>query len=257
MLYQITIAQAVQLMANFINHPDLCPKRNSIPIGGTLTSDVLFQSRPTPPSGIIRGRRGWFTYPNSASNQLTVVWESAAVEQNRIDDRATMGQNLYKPADGDIIYFNGGTDCNVEDFEIMTFLNNSMNFTRPVADVIINDLEAQRLNSFFKNRALVSSEGVSMVVSNAMFFTEDDDDSLDAFRMDSNGTPMTHFRYFFGFSEGAEYGGQHLRVILIGVDQSGRNLIGNNALVLQKSWPPSPQPLNQLVSSEEGALFHV
>ncbi len=256
MLYQITIRQAVQLMANFINHPDLCPKRNSIPIGGTLTSDVLFQSRPTPPEGVVRGKRGWFAYPNSASNELTVVWESATVEDNRIDDQTTMGQNLYKSAGQDIIYFNGGTDCDVEEFEIMTFLNNPLNFTRPASDVIIDAMEAQRLSSFFINRMLVSSQGIPLVMSNAMFFMEDDDDSLDIFRMKSDGTPMSHFRYFFGFSDSAEHGDQHLRVILIGADSNGRNLIGENALVLQKSWPPSPQPLNELVSTEEGVLSH-
>jgi hypothetical protein len=241
--YQIDMDEALDLMVNFLNQSDLNPLTNGIPIGGTLTIDALSNRIDDPAAeqeGIYQGRRGWFCYMSGGADSLALAWEGVAVRKNQINDVSTINKNGLSLPDlnNGLISFRRTDTGAVTRQEVMAFLATTSNFEVPVRNLILPTSQARRMSDSYGINSFKFADGTEMNESNAIFFNEGSDNSLQMFRRNM-GKPITHFRYFFGFSD-AHYGRQCIRVILMGVDEYGNNLIGPEACVLQKSWPPSP-----------------
>jgi hypothetical protein len=240
--YQIDMDEALDLMVNFLNQSDLNPLANGIPIGGTLTIDALSNRIDDPAverEGIYQGRRGWFCYINGGVDSLALAWEGVAIRKDQINNIKTITNELYLPdPNHGLISFRRTNTGAVTREEVMDFLATTTNFDRPVRNVILPISQVGRMTNSYEINSLKFADQTEMNESNAIFFNESSDNSLQMFRRNM-GKPITHFRYFFGFSA-AHYGRQCIRVILMGVDEYGNNVIGPQACVLQKSWPPSP-----------------
>jgi hypothetical protein len=241
--YQIDMDEALDLMVNFLNQSDINPITNSIPIGGTLTIDALSNRIDDPAAereGIYQGRRGWFCYMSGGADSLALAWEGVAIRKDQINDVGTINKNeLYLPdANHGLISFRRTNTGAVTREEVLDFLATTTNFQRPAGNLVLPVSQIRRMTDSYGTNSLRYTDGTEMNESNAIFFNEGSDHSLQMFRRNM-GKPITHFRYFFGFSD-VHYGRQCIRVILMGVDEYGNNLIGSEACVLQKSWPPSP-----------------
>jgi hypothetical protein len=240
--YQIDMNEALDLMVNFLNHQDIRPESNGIPIGGILTAGSLMQridDISEERARVYKGRRGWFCCTNGSLSSLALAWEGVAVRKDQIGDSNTIGEELYLPdrTNGLIFFTRTNTDPVTRE-EVMDFLATTTNFALPTQDLVLPQVQVRRMNDSYRAGGLKFSDGTDMIESHGIFFNESSDTSLAMFKRNA-GKPITHFRYFFGFSD-SHYGRQCIRVILIGVDQYGNNLIGSEACVLQKSWPPSP-----------------
>ncbi len=241
--HEIDMDEALDLMVNFLNEPDLIHLSNGTPIGGTLTIDALNQDIAGSSDGgreVYQGRRGWLCCDGNDFNSLVLAWEGVAIRKDRISDTDTANlRELHLPDENvGLIFFPRTAGQPVTSDELMTFLRTPSNFANPVNNRVLSTQRAMALIDNYSGITPGLSYGTSRMESKAVFFNETSDNSLANFRRGA-GKGITHFRYFFGFSSG-NYGNHCIRVILIGVDSMGNNLIGPMECVLQKSWPPSP-----------------
>jgi hypothetical protein len=236
-------------------NPALAPPSEPIPIekAGELISDLLSNSNPkvtditsyalggTFPAKLLRvhpdssGVLLWFCFKGGAKPELFLALEQlkqydpANLPQLPINPNLTRPQNPFKNTNG--------TQHSPAD--LVTFLKNhsvKTNTSIPIKNLLVKKY-VESFDSLMNQ--ILDGNNKRYNDYNFSFFEENAAKNLKTLvdQAGSNG----FVRYYFGFDELEKP--NRIRVILVSVNSAGKNITtinGQNALIVQKSWPPPP-----------------
>lgn len=220
----ISRTQADNILSNYLKETDLL-KLTDHTFGGTFPKDSVYTSDPRDRSV---GVRFWFCYNPAGNPKVFLAGERL--------HSFTFPTTSDEPQDSmlftvDASFSYGGT-LGGGGTVVMDYLEHN-----PIP------LPASTLTQVSKAEVITYANNFRQLVSgmphyldyNFTFFIYDNTKDFEKFFAQPG---MTHVRYFFGFDNSDAV--NKIRVALVGVDATGRNLVGTNSVILQKSIPPPP-----------------
>lgn len=240
----IPYTKARSLVQAYLSEKNINAIQRGISFGGSVETASLKQK---PPYVAIPGVRFWLCYDMSANGpQLFAGAEHVTIEYDQIGEFATMKSILKAPtADSMFTYKN----ADISDKAVDAYLSDAANFKMGVDRVITKDPDpvsgmpgAIKYVDNFLNQFPTQPNGTSYNPIGASFY-DDLDFDIDQFlnQKDSKGNTITHARYIFGIENTVADHQYPLRMVLFGVDFDGSTLINQNALILERGWPPRPK----------------
>lgn len=235
MSHIISFSDAVTLVGGFIR--ELRAHAVHVSLGGTISKEaidggesLIKANRP------YTGNMGWFCLNRENNNYPKLFM---AFEKNNDYQRGTM---VNAPAKNTLICpdknstFTFNTAGNTEEF-----LRSHSTSAQNMVDKRITKQEVINFKENFRSHELFSLLNLRPYG----FFENDGQMEGDVmkFLLQPN---LKYIRYYFGYDKAERYKEGRIRVILVGVDENGKNLVPGGSpqfiarknVILQKSWPP-------------------
>lgn len=220
----ISRTEAGNIFSAYLNETELL-NRTEGTFGGTFPKDSVYTSDPTDRTV---GLRLWFCYNPNGNPKVFLAGERLHSFSFPTVKDEPQNSKLFT-VDASFKY--GGKSTSGSD--VMTYLEQS---TMPVPTDIVQISKAEVVEYSNNFKQLVSGLPQQHYLDyNYTFFIYDNTKEFEDFFRQPG---ITHVRYFFGFDDSDKV--NKIRVALVGVDASGRNLLGSNSVILQKSIPPPP-----------------
>lgn len=237
----VLIEEAAKLSYTYLKHPELSKIFNSYSTGGTLPAkyfEIKYDS-----GGVLF----WFCYKPGNNPELFLAMEqlewydTTRLPQKPISNFLKKSKNLFK--------YNGSTSSSKDVINYFVTHTESVNEDEDIPNALVQ----QYVNSF-DSLMNAKSDGKGKYCTYPFSFFDRRRDFEDGKFVQSRDyedfisqTPKNGFvRYYLGFDENDS--SNRIRVILFSTDSSGRNITkkrpsskSNDALILQRSWPPPPQ----------------
>lgn len=237
----IPYSKARSLISAYLSDTTINAIKNGTSLGGSVDRKAL-ESKP--PYIAIPGIRFWICYDlETTPPQLFASAEKTAIEYSDIGNFDTMKSILNAPSGGGIFHYKS---ADISNAAIDEFLSNKQNFLLASDRILPKNFDPKTdqpgvtdyVNTFLahfpkqKDGASYNPIGVS--------FYDDLDFDIETFLQQKNsaGEQITHVRYVFGIEQSDVKLDYPLRMVLFGVDSDGSTLIGENAIILEKGWPP-------------------
>jgi hypothetical protein len=236
--YKISYNDAVKLIEGFINQPNLLEIGKNQAIGGTVGKEAIKKSNAIN----YKGCMAWYcshTQNLSDFPKFFLAFEDGQYNPENVPDNPS-SDSLFYPLDTIKYDFEKVSKNNVElmlNSEKTPWKSDGKIDKKTVEDLIKNipsDMNGNLYNrykcSFFENQRVLNMD-IEKFLSNP---------ELDA------------VRYYFGYDEGDDYKkSNRIRIILIGVDKEGKNILPENKeeetyFILQNSWPPPPPKIQTI-----------
>ncbi|MBN7813106.1 hypothetical protein J0A68_19280 [Algoriphagus sp. H41] len=231
--YRISLEEAAKLILAFLNERNLIDLARNEAIGGTVSEAAI--------RGVgleYFGCMGWYCRDNSGRfPKLFMAFEDGSYKVGDVasEPRAT---TLFYPAS--TFTYSGRIDY----------------------DSVVDMLLSQQMPLSIPPDKEIDKDDVSFLLHN--FPTDENEVPYNKFRcsffenrgfvnrdvMDFLGyTGLKAVRYYFGYDESDSHKeSNRIRIVLVGVDDEGKNIITaeapttNTPRILQNSWPPPPPP---------------
>jgi len=232
MPHKISFPEAISLLHSYIYLSPFEPIKNMLPIGGHIELSSL-QGSPIPPDNsvdlMVRGTRSWYISDDSTemSNEnfslknalyFSVAFESVRIRDTYSPERGIKSPTLYSCERESMIYPNPEISVNQFLIDYDESQPSHLEFTD-------EDVEVMAGNFALKFPCNPTSV--------AFFINDNNDLAINDF-LSNEG--ITSVRFFYGYNPRLDK--DNIRLILIGVDQNSNNIIGENSVILEKSWPP-------------------
>lgn len=232
--FKISLDEAAYLILSFLREPTLYELAINEAIGGTVSRDAIKNEH----GAVYNGSMGWYCRNDDGIKEfpkLFMAFEDGSYDVAKVPKLPTSTKLKYP---GHTFTYNGKvneeevinmlkTDCFplVDDLEIDK--DDLLNFINKFP----NDSHIKPYNkypcSFFENRGKVTLD-------------------MRDFLEPSN---LKAVRYYFGYDSSYSHAkSNRIRVIFVGVDSDGNNIIGSDermtvtSRLVQNSWPPPPPP---------------
>lgn len=232
MSHKISFIEAVRLLHSYIYLSPFEPIKNNLPIGGHI---LLSSVEGRPANGVdsedllVRGTRCWYICGNNSeasrenyslqdSMCFSVAFESVKIRDTYNPERGSKSPILYSCTRESMI--DPDPDISVNQF-LMTY-NGSQPSQQEFTDVEVDVMTRNFAIKFPCNPTSV-----------AFFLNDNNDFAIDEFL---NNEGIRSVRFFYGYDPRLDH--DNIRLILIGVDENSNNIVGANAVILEKSWPP-------------------
>lgn len=234
--YKISLDKATALVLAFINRPELKSIAFEEAIGGTVFAESIKK-----PAGILyEGSMGWYCRNTTGIKEypkLFMAFEDSVYDPTNVPKEPIGEELIYS---GRTFVYSGRIDSqSVRDMLSLDRYPLVPDQKIPKSD-LMNFLTQMPMDhnqkpfnkfkcSFFENRGADGRRDV--------------DEFLDH-------QDLVAVRYYFGYDESDVYyfDSNRIRVVMIGVDREGRNILPIVGLreisdgMLQNSWPPPPPP---------------
>lgn len=227
MPHKISLDDAERLIHGFLYLSPFEPVKNNLPIGGHLFIRNI-EGRPT--TGLdadyaVRGTRSWYMCPGNGNlfamenpDFITVAFETAYIRDTYHPEREPKSNELYTCKQESLIFMEPAKS-------VSQFLREFSGSLPTELIVTGNDADVFAAN-FAKNYSCNNT-------SVAFFINDDDEYAVNEFIQNSG---IKSVRFFYGYDLKMEK--DNIRLILIAVNDDMKNIIDENAVILDKSWPP-------------------
>lgn len=231
MPHKISFNDAVRLIHSYIYLSPFEPIKNNLPIGGHITLNSI-EGRPyytnDPDDLLVHGTRCWYICGDSPDEKeqhrlldsecFSVAFESVKVRDTYNPHRGIKSPFLYTCKRESMIYPK-------PDISVNRFLIEFDDSIATQQELRETDVDVMAIN--FARKFTCNATSV------AYFVNDDNDRCVDEFLANPG---IKSFRFFYGYDQHLEK--DNIRLILIGVDENSRNIIGENSVILERSWPP-------------------
>ncbi|GAB3219619.1 hypothetical protein J0A67_04795 [Algoriphagus aestuariicola] len=231
MSYTISLNKAANLVLAFLKEPALKELAVTEAIGGTVSKDAIKKY-----ALVFKGSMGWYCRNltgDTAFPKLFMAFEDGEYEVAKVPS-SPKKEELTCP-ENTFVFERGHDLASVKEM-LLTDVH------APVVDKSITRAEVNQ----FTNLMPLDSAKKKYNVFPCSFFENRVNQDMDAFFADPN---VHGVRYYFGYDNSPTYQeSNRIRVIFVGVDEAGRNILSvddpdtKTAQLLQNSWPPPPPP---------------
>lgn len=232
MSHKITLNEAVKLLHAYIYLSPFEPIKNNLPIGGHIYLNNL-NGKPErasePEDLLVRGTRCWYICANSAEGRgedvsladsmcFSVAFESTKIQDTNNPERGAKSSKLYSCKKESMIDADPSISVNQFLLNFTGSQPSQQEFTSSEVDVMTRN---------FARKFPCNPTSV------AFFINDDGDFAINDFLRNEG---LSSARFFYGYDPRLER--DNIRLILIGVDENSHNIIGENSVILERSWPP-------------------
>lgn len=243
MSYIITLREAVKFVKAFVDECGTAARNEAL--GGVISKPGLYGRQKNQKAlEIFRGNMAWFCYNTKMEDypKLFLSFEySNEYEPDNIPDRPDSDNLVCPIADSVFQYKEDG-----QGIESLLRTQELKNPNAPVDQII----SLEKVKEFTENYKGHSILGTRLNQHPCGFFENAEHQDISRF-MAQDG--LKYIRYYFGYGKSDKYENSRIRVVLIGVDRYGKNIVPNGLderpddkndepipIILQKSWPPHP-----------------
>ncbi|MCV9385987.1 hypothetical protein [Reichenbachiella ulvae] len=232
MEYAITFEDAVKYIEAFVNHRELETVAREMALGGTILRQGIYGGIET----LVKdtGNAGWYCLNDENSDFPKLFLSFEENDQYEEDRRleSPVKENLHCPVKASVFKYSG--DGSTQD--IFNLLSTHTDKREPIS-MNINQSEVLSFKTNFLNNSVFKKY---MQVPYGFFENRNHPEVLELFVNNSN---IVYIRYYFGFDENVD---NKIRIILIGVDKQGKNIVPeiksqvllDDDKILENSWPP-------------------
>ncbi len=229
--YQISLADAIDFVKAFTE--ELGHVAQNEALGGTISKPAIDGRSKELEGRVYTGNMAWFCYnyfyiPNYPKLFL-------AFEENNDYIR---GQLIPRPDSSNL-------RCPRENY-VFTYDNTVTvdellkNHVTPITEPIDQEVSRPMVEQYNNNYRIYSPASTLNYFPYGFFENELNQD-VNKFL---NQPGLEYIRYYFGYGRKTEYENSRVRIILVGVDGSGKNMVPtslkpdkDDSIILQKSWP--------------------
>ncbi len=232
--YKICLDEAVHLILAFLKEPKLKELALSEAIGGTVSRDAIKNEF----GAIFNGSMGWYCRNQENNNypKLFIAFEDGSYDVGKVPDFPT-SETLLCPSS---TFTYKGNDINEQ-----AVLDMLLTDQIPLAgNIRIYKAEVMK----FINQLPDESDGIPYNVFPCSFFENRGAVNRDIEEFLLHGS-LVAVRYYFGYDTSYSHKkSNRIRVIFVGVDSNGKNIIETGPIttvtsrLVQNSWPPPPPP---------------
>lgn len=231
MPHKITLSDAVRLIHSYIYLSPFEPIKNNLPIGGHVWTKNI-EGKPMIEKDweySVKGTRSWYISDNTEqlggerdylknSKYFSVAFETAYIRDTYNPEKGIKSPILYTCKKESMIFMD--PDKSVDQFLI--------EYTGSAPSE--QELSAEMVEVMSKNFAINFPCNPTSV---AFFINDDNEFDIDDFLKNEG---IKSVRFFYGYDPLLDR--DNIRLILMGVDEYSHNILGKNAVILEKSWPP-------------------
>ncbi|WP_026968053.1 hypothetical protein [Algoriphagus terrigena] len=235
--YKISLNDAANLILAFLKEPALKELAISEAIGGTVSRSAIEKHYL-----LFKGCMGWYCRNltgDTAFPKLFMAFEDGEYEVAKVPsspktEKLTCPENTF-------VYRRNHDLESIKEMLLVDVHN-------PVVD---KEITRSQVNQF-TNLLPLDNAKKKYNVFPCSFFENRVNQDMDAFFANRN---VHGVRYYFGYDNSATHQeSNRIRVIFVGVDQAGRNILSadepdtKRAQLLQNSWPPPPPPYTEQIA---------
>ena len=243
--YQIELEEAESLIQEFCTNTITKNIAKYVALGATLTPDGIkgIKANEEKLDSLRKDYKGilaWMCGNTNHNKELLNFFLSFEITNNYQSDR-----RLDTPDNDQLIRPSYESIFTYESKSFKDFLKDHKPCKRD--DETINKRSVEVKSDGFLNSKLFENLGLDNELNKPeryyAFFEEEDCPDVKKFFSQVETSEMKYVRYYFGYSKKPEDKHGNIRVILIGVDKCGKNLLPgenkleNDPIILQRSWP--------------------
>ncbi|HKL02083.1 MAG TPA: hypothetical protein VJ911_00355 [Cryomorphaceae bacterium] len=231
MNHKIPFAEAEMLIANFVNHPVLGDVARNKALGGTIAKDS-FQPQENPSTGLWSGKMGWYCWDTRLPHAYHPFF--LAFEQfNHYDSTAVPGQpghDYLQVANDQFTYVTGQNIGQL-------LLNQQQAFSNPINQKVTKAEVIPFVHNFANNFPPYGSNSPFNTQPFGFFNNSPIGGGQCDWEAFIGQTGLQAIRYYFGYDSSEAV--NKIRIILVGVDTYGKNMLTNttNDLILERCDP--------------------
>lgn len=231
--HQITFSQTVGYINNYLKYSKLLEVANTINFGGMF---------PVAKHDRYQGFVFWFCWNND--NQIPGLPPFfLALENNTYDTSNAIpieikSDKLSRPSNDSLFIYPYDTAPNYE--QLSTFLKNHNHLPNNSRPVDISKYDVEYLNYYFFYSFPDGNFSYDYRTCPCCFFAQENLETgeQDTSVADFLKQDMAYIRYYCSLVPWGDI--YIIKIILFGVDADGKNLLGDDNIILEQSWPPDP-----------------